>query len=276
MVEETNDKFSFLFDTRNEKPRDEGVTFVLGDTLMIAGRNTLEDLVEWGGEWIDWYKVVYSSLPFQPPELLEHKIELLNNNDIQVFPGGNFLEAAVIQGFEQEFLESVKAVGCDRVEVSTTVVDLPSNEKTALIEQASDMGLEVHSEIGKKKSEGANMMTSGEIIGEMEADLNAGADKVILETEEVEEILMDSGTIQGDIDPMEEINEYIDEIGLENIIFELPISADFAPLKASAWFINNLGSEVNLGNVLPNQILMVEQQRRNIGPYTYSDDYSME
>lgn len=270
-ADSVNDRFSYLFEPRQGKPRSSGLTFVIGDALAPGGPDALADLLAFGGAWIDWYKLVYSSLPLQPPSVLAEKLELLADHDVEAFPGGNFLEVAVQQGVSDRFLEDVRDVGCPRVEVSATVIDLDRTVKTELIERAVEMGFDVHSEVGKKRSEGGDGLSMDAVIEAVEADLAAGADAVIYESEAVEDVLQ-SGAESSTGDALDAVDALVDAVGLENLVFELPLTTEYRVTEVSAAFVNRFGADVNLGNVVPHHVNLIEQQRRGIGPGTYAGE----
>jgi phosphosulfolactate synthase len=59
------------------------------------------------------------------------------------------------------------------------------------------------------------------------------------------------------------IKEISEHVKLENVIWE-------APLKAQqAWFIKNFGSNVNLGNIAPNEIIPLETLRLGLRGDTF-------
>jgi phosphosulfolactate synthase len=59
------------------------------------------------------------------------------------------------------------------------------------------------------------------------------------------------------------IKEISNHVKLENVIWE-------APLKAQqAWFIKHFGSNVNLGNIAPNEIIPLETLRLGLRGDTF-------
>jgi phosphosulfolactate synthase len=263
-----DDRFEYLIGDRPGKPRDSGLTFVIGEAMTLGGPRVLADLLEWAGPWMDWYKFVYSGFPLQDPALLEGKLELLADHGVEAFPGGNFLEIAAGEGVAERFLGDVADVGFDRVEVSTTVVDIDRAEKTRLIETAADLGLAVHAEVGKKGSEGVDALPLSAAIEEMRADLAAGADKVVFESEAVEAVL--EGEAGADeTAAREDVERIVDAVGAERVVFEVPLRADYGVTEASAWLLDVVGPDANLGNVAPQHVNLIEQQRRGVGPGTY-------
>ncbi len=264
-----DERFDFMIGDREEKVRERGLTMVIGDgPFNVGGMNGLNDLVDVAGEWIDWYKIVWSSWPFQPPSLMTDKIELLDENDVIAFTGGNFLEAAVEDGTETQYFEALIEGGCPGVEVSSTTIDMTLDEKIGLIERATEYGLHVHAEIGKKASEtDGDSLRTDTVIAEMSACLDAGADIVIFEMEEIEAAIAGDGA-DVDAGSIEKIHTVLDAVGKENILFEVPLGSFAEVMEVSGWFIDAIGSDVNLGNVNPNHVLLVEQQRRGIGPHS--------
>lgn len=268
---DTDDRFSFLLRELPEKPRERGITMVEGEAIdATGGMNYLEDLVSVNGAWIDWYKFVWSSFPIQPPSVMEEKIQFLRENDILPFTGGNLLEVGIAKGQEEELLHALREAGCPGLEVSSTVVELDLERKAALIESAVDMGFHVHGEIGRKASEteGEHLPTE-EVITDMEMCLDAGADIVIYEMEEIEGIFTDeTESAESDSGSKEKLHRIIDEIGHENILFELPITGDFHEItEMSAWFMKHVGPDVNLGNINPMLVSLIAQQRHGLGPH---------
>jgi len=269
MTEIIDDRFTALLGSRSEKPRRTGKTMVIGDgPHNIGGMNYLDDLMEFAGAWIDSYKFQRGSLALQPPELIQSKLELFAENEILAYPGGNFLEAAVHNNSEDRFFNAVREIGCPGIEVSSTSIEIELQEKATLFEQATEMGFYVHSEIGKKESEtGGNRLTETEVMEEIELSLNAGAKMIIMEMEQIEQTREASN---GETNSVAVLERYADTIGKEKVLFELPLASYYDAMEASWWYINNIGSEVNLGNVNPAHVLPLEQQRRGMGQYAFN------
>lgn len=258
-------RFSFIVDPRQEKPRETGISFIqaAGPFYAVEGEAHVRSLLEYAGDWIDWYKFTCAANVFQPSDLIDRKIELLTEHDIEPFPGGNFLEEAVARGLEAEWLSAMEDVGMSRIEVSSSKVPMDITDKTALIERAVDRGFNVHGEVGRKISMGEEQTSVERVIEEMEACLDAGADKVIFESDEVEEAFSSEGRA---VDIGEPLFTVEDAVGTDNIVFEVPLTQETEVMAAAAWFIRNMGPDVNLGNVNPHYINEIEQMRRGVHP----------
>jgi phosphosulfolactate synthase len=51
------------------------------------------------------------------------------------------------------------------------------------------------------------------------------------------------------------IDEIVNEVSAENLLFEAPIKSQ------QAWFIKKFGANVNLGNISPEEVISVETLR---------------
>jgi phosphosulfolactate synthase len=86
----------------------------------------------------------------------------------------------------------------------------------------------------------------------MEGDLIAGARWVIAEGRESGSVGLyhADGSVREDL-----VDSLASRLGLEQVIFEAPRKAQ------QAWFIKHLGSDVNLGNIAPEEVLPLETLR---------------
>lgn len=264
--EYVDERFAFLIEPRSKKPRETGISFIQGDGPFYAleGEAHVRSLLEYAGDWIDWHKFSVAANVFQRPDLIDRKLHLFNSHDIEGFPGGNFLEFAVDRGVVSEWLEAMADVGMPRIEVSSTKLEMDVAEKAALIERVSDQGFNVHGEVGQKIPTDEKRTDIDQVIKEMNECLDAGADKVIFESDEVEAAFSE-GKDPAD-ESIEPIFEIIDAVGKENIVFEVPMTQETEVIQAAAWFVRNVGTDVNLGNVNPNYINQIEQMRRGLHP----------
>jgi phosphosulfolactate synthase len=98
-------------------------------------------------------------------------------------------------------------------------------------------------------------------------ELDAGAWKIIAEARE-------SGTV-GVFRPNGEvrsglIDEIADQISVDNLIFEAPQKAQ------QVWFIKKFGSNVNVGNIAPSEVISVETLRLGLRGDTLFEFYSLD
>jgi phosphosulfolactate synthase len=254
--------FSFLHvPERATKPRTTGLTMIEGDLhLAVPGMNWLHDLVRWGGEYIDYYKLGYTMM-LQPRDLVVEKLALLKDHQIEIFPQGNAVEVAIKRGCLDALLQQFHELGIGIVEVSSTHLPLALGDKTKVTEKAKQLGFKVFAEIGKKfigLPDGPKThMATSDVIREMKDCLAAGAFKVIYEYTEVVSLLAEDGG-------RERFLEVVGTIGADNMMFEVP--TNIAPTwrdlsRYATLYIETVGPNVNIGDVDPSHVLTLETMR---------------
>jgi phosphosulfolactate synthase len=230
---------------RSRKPRERGITHVIDRGLSVA---EVDGLVEVAGQAIDIVKLGWGTA--LATGNLEAKLERYRHHELPVVLGGSLTELAIAQGRLEQLIEWVKQLGLRHFEISDGTIVLAHERKLELISRlASDFV--VLSEVGSKDDTGA--ITPPYLwVEQMDQELAAGAWKVIAEGRE-------SGTA-GIFRPSGEVREgLIDEIahGIEpgSILFDAPRK------DQQVWFVRRFGSEVNLGNVPPDEVLALETLR---------------
>ena len=257
MTEKLNERpwYEFLespLGGRNCKPRETGLTMVID-----KGRGYIEteELLELASDYIDFIKLGFGTSALYSAHLLRRKIELVKSKGVHIFPGGTFLEIAVMQGKLKEYLHLTKELGYTAVEVSDGTINMSAAVREEAIKRAADMGLMVLSEVGKKdERDHVELMGLGELIA---TDLNNGAYKVIVEGRESGKgvvIYDNKGEIkQDEFDILKaSIEDYND------ILWEAPMKQQQHEL------IMTFGPNVNLGNIQPSEVLAVEALRRGL------------
>lgn len=237
---------------RNEKPRTRGLSMLIDTGLGM--RETL-DLVELAGPYIDFLKLGFGTSVLYSKSLLQSKIDLLREHDIHVYPGGTLLETAITQNRWREFLRMAKTLGFSAVEVSDGTIVVDAKIRREIIQEAKDLGFVVLSEVGKKES-GLHLPVE-EQIEMILTDLESGVFRVIIEGRESGKavgIYEENGSIRQD--DMEQLAEKLPSI--DTVIWEAPLKSQQEQL------ITRFGSNVNLGNLPPRDIISVESLRRGL------------
>jgi len=150
------------------------------------------------------------------------------------------------------------------VEVSNGTIWLSDDRKQAIIKELSK-DFTVYSEVGSKNPN--EIIPPYKWVKVINEELNAGAEKVICEARE-------SGTV-GVFRPNGEvrsglIEEITDQISQDKLIFEAPQK------EQQVWFIRKFGSNVNLGNIVPADVIAVETLRLGLRGDTLLDFYSLD
>lgn len=229
---------------RSAKPRDRGLTHVIDRGLSVA---EVDGLVEVAGASVDIVKlgwgtaVVTGNLPA--------KLDRYRAHGIPVVLGGTLTELAIHQGRVDGLISWLRELGLEHVEVSDGTIDLDPERKLELIGRLAQE-FRVFSEVGSKDAE--RIMAPYRWVEQIRAELAAGAWKVIAEARE-------SGTVgiyRHDGEPrMGLIDEIAHEVDPGRLVFEAPRK------EQQVFLLRRFGSEVNLGNIAPTDVLSLETLR---------------
>lgn len=229
---------------RTAKPRITGLTHVLDKGLSLV---QLQSLIETGGTSIDFIKLGWGTAYVSNG--VKAKVAMCRGAGINLCLGGTLFEIAVRQGRLRAYVRWLHRLGIKHIEVSNGAVDLPVQRKRALIRTLS-AELRVIAEVGSKDS--SRPVIAAEWVEEMAGDLEAGASLLIAEGRE-------SGTVglyHADGEVREELVEAITEaLPAGRVLFEAPRK------EQQAWLIRRIGSNVNLGNIPPAEVLALETLR---------------
>lgn len=229
---------------RSAKPRITGLTHVLDKGLSLV---QLQSLIETGGTSIDFIKLGWGTAYVSNG--VKAKVAMCRGAGINLCLGGTLFEIAVRQGRLLAYVRWLHRLGIKHIEVSNGAVDLPVQRKRALIRTLS-AELRVIAEVGSKDS--SRPVIAAEWVEEMAGDLEAGASLLIAEGRE-------SGTVglyHADGEVREELVEAITEaLPAGRVLFEAPRK------EQQAWLIRRIGSNVNLGNIPPAEVLALETLR---------------
>jgi phosphosulfolactate synthase len=237
---------------RPSKPRNSGITMVMDKGLSIR---EAEDFMSVGSEYTDYVKLGFGTSLITPG--FEKKIKLYKKAGVTPYFGGTLFEAFIIRDMFKEYIAFLDKYEIDLVEVSDGSYDFEHKRKLEYITRLAERGT-VISEVGSKKKN--VVYTPDEWVGMMKSELTAGSVKVIAEARE-------SGTV-GIYNEDGSVNNTIicgiaDHVKLENVIWE-------APLKSQqTWFIKNFGTNVNLGNIAPTEIIPLESLRLGLRGDTF-------
>jgi phosphosulfolactate synthase len=238
------------------KPREKGITMVAD---WGFGLNRQKDLIETSGYFVDLAKIVVAISRILPREVLARKIQIYKENGIVPFPGGQFLEIAILQKRVKEYCRGALSVGYETIEVSDNAITLTPGEKKDVIRQAIDSGLRVIGEVGKKVS----TTDMGELIADIKNTLDAGSWKIFVEAKEIFGEGLNEDLIQ----------QLADAVDISKLIFEIPLVSvqevhHFQCYKMWMWLLETFGPEVNIANVEYDDPMKLATLRLGIGPDT--------
>ena len=229
---------------RPEKPRHKGLTHMLDKAL--APRQ-VEDILEVAAEYIDLVKLGWGTAVITPN--LEQKLDIYREANIPFYFGGTLFEAFFLRDQLDTYRRLLDDLGVRHLEISDGSVSMAHDDKLALIESFSN-DFEVLSEVGSKDAN--NIMPPYRWVEAMQAELEAGAWKVIAESRETGTagLFRPNGEIRSGL-----VDEIVARVDPRDIIFEAPKKMQ------QVWFIKHQGANVSLGNIAPEEVIPLETLR---------------
>jgi phosphosulfolactate synthase len=229
---------------RPGKPRNVGLTHVMDKGLNLRD---IEGMFDVGGAFVDIVKFGWGTS--YVTNNLEKKVALYRSFDTPVVCGGTLFEAAYARDRLEEFKAWLHEHRFSHVEISDGTIDIPRERKLELIADFA-RDFTVLSEVGSKDAD--VVFAPFRWVEWIKEEREAGAWKVITEGREggTAGIFRKDGDMRTGL-----IDEIAHGVSIEDVIFE-------APTKASqAWFVKNLGPNVNLGNIPPEEVIPLETLR---------------
>jgi phosphosulfolactate synthase len=229
---------------RPPKPREEGVTHVIDTGLSTF---EAEGLMSMAADYVDLVRLGWGSAYVTRD--VRDKVERYRAAGVPVMLGGTLTELAWLHGRVDGLCSWLSELGIEHIEVSSGTVAIPRAEKAELIAGLAER-FTVFAEVGEKDP---NALLAPYRWVELIRDaIEAGAAKVICEGRATG----DAGMYRPDGEPREGlIDEVVHEIPRARLIFEAPQK------HQQVWFIQHFGSAVNLGNVLPADVISLETLR---------------
>lgn len=245
---------------RPEKPRDTGITMMIDWGMGVAQQR---DILDIAGVNIDIAKIAVGLSGIISERVLTEKIAAYADHQVSAFIGGQFLEYGVYhQGMEiaKRYYEEARRVGFEYVEVSDNNLDISPEDKYELVRMGvEDFGLKILGEVGSK----TECSSTQAMVDGIKGCLASGAWKVFVEGAEFTD--KEDGSIREDV-----IDGVTKGVDLKDIIFELPghwISNVHACgiHDMEVFLVQQFGPEINIANVAPGEIMMLETLRTGIG-----------
>jgi phosphosulfolactate synthase len=237
---------------RTEKPRDSGMTMVMDKGLSLR---QAEDFLEVAGIYTDIIKLGWATSYVTPN--LKEKLNLYRQAGIPFYFGGTLFEAFIIRNQYDDYCRMLDNFGLEYAEVSDGSITIEHDVKCEYIRKLSQR-ITVISEVGSKDVQ--KIFAPYKWIQLMKAELEAGSYKVIAEARESGNvgIYRDSGEVRQGL-----VDEILTQIPADKIIWEAPQKAQ------QVWFIKLLGSNVNLGNIAPADMIPLETLRLGLRSDTF-------
>lgn len=237
---------------RTEKPRESGMTMVMDKGLSLR---QAEDFLEVSGIYTDIIKLGWATSYVTPN--LQEKLNLYRQAGIPFYFGGTLFEAFIVRNQYDDYCRMLDKFGLEYAEVSDGSITIEHDIKCEYIRKLSQR-VTVISEVGSKDVQ--KIFAPYKWIQLMKAELEAGSYKVIAEARESGNvgIYRDSGEVRQGL-----VDEILTQIPADKIIWEAPQKAQ------QVWFIKLLGSNVNLGNIAPADMIPLETLRLGLRSDTF-------
>lgn len=237
---------------RSQKPRENGITMVMDKGLSLR---QAEDFIEMCSGVADYVKLGFGTSLLS--EKVDQKIRLYNRAGIKTYLGGTLFEAFVIRNMFEDYVKLLGDMGITVAEVSDGSMYMSHHQKLEYIRKLAENFI-VLSEVGSKQK---GVEIPNKIWAEMmKTELDAGSYKVIAEARE-------SGTVgiyHSDGSADEELIGLINKtVKAANVLWEAPTG------KQQVWFIKQLGCNVNLGNIAPQDVIPLECLRLGLRGDTF-------
>jgi phosphosulfolactate synthase len=229
---------------RAAKPRQQGLTHVLDRGLSVA---EVDGLAEVAGDYIDIVKLGWGTSVATGN--LEAKLKRYREFGMTPMFGGTLTELAIAQNRLDALVAWMHELELEHIEISDGTITIEHERKVELIERLAKEFI-VLSEVGSKDN--TRIMAPFRWVEQIQTELDAGAWKVIAEARE-------SGSVgifrhDGEV-RMGLIDEIVHAIPQEKIVFEAPRR------DQQVWFVRRFGPDVNLGNIIPEEVLSLETIR---------------
>ena len=239
---------------RTTKTRKSGLTMVMDKGLSLR---QAEDFLMSNHEHCDIIKLGFGTSIITPN--IAEKIKLYQQNGMHVYAGGTLFEAFLIRNQVDEYKNYISDLGLKMVEISDGSISMSHESKCNIIRDFSK-DFQVISEVGSKDT--SVEICSNNWIRLMQDELSAGSWKVIAEAREGGNIgvFNEDGGVKSEL-----INNITKQIPNENIIWEAPKRLQ------QLWFINNFGTNVNLGNISTNDVIPLECLRLGLRSDTFDN-----
>ena len=241
---------------RHLKKRPCGLTSIHDIGIPIR---ELEQILDNYSPFLDLAKFGIGTAYIEP--YLKEKIELYKQYKVDVYFGGTLFEKFVSHNKFDEYLSYLDSQNVTWIEISNGTIELSIEQRIEFCSQAIQAGFNVLSEVGSKDKQ--SVMAPSKWVSEINALLDIGCKYVVAEGR-------DSGTV-GLYRENHELRkglliDIINAVDVTKIIFEAP--NHFAQML----LINEIGANVNLGNINPRDLLLLESQRVGLRSETFYNE----
>ncbi|MBI3045299.1 MAG: phosphosulfolactate synthase [Betaproteobacteria bacterium] len=240
---------------RSSKPRRRGITSMIDfgpDTFGWTGApEGIRNLLEACADYIDYAKLYALNALLLPRDAARAAARLYRDYGVVPFAGGILFEYA----WQRNELDGLEALLADLdiggLEISENYVSLTPDERSRMIERFQKRGIYIKYEFGRKNP--AAPLSLDELGAVVEAVGRQGIEHVIVEQSDFDMLV----AARADAIAALRTQTWFERLLIEADPYRFP--------QQHVKLIEDFGTEVNLANITPGQVLRIEGFRRGIG-----------
>ena len=238
------------------RPRTTGLTHVL-DRLVPQHDDELAYLAP----YMDIMKTGWGLPVLLPRETLRARVKKWHDFGLEASTGGTLIEYAFTRDQVPKFLDEVREIGFDLVEISNGIIELSPAQIEGLVSEARARSLDYLIEVGKKDTH--YQLSIKETLAGIAHARSLKPRKVIVESRESGRgvgIFDSEGVIKWDW-----VRAILAEHPAEELIFEAPMESQQIQM------IRELGADVNLGNIALRSVAPLATERLGLRGETFGE-----
>lgn len=255
MAPDSHAPSEFALPPRSVKPRRRGITSMIDfgpDGFgWTGGKRGIRDLLDVAADYIDYAKIYALNALLMPAAVVKRAARLYREAGVTPFAGGILFEYAWQRNQIEQLIGLLTRLDVPGLEISENYVTLAEEDRHRLIDRFQKSGLEVVYEFGRKNPEQPmSIAYLGEIVN---AVAQHGIHHVTVEQCEVDLL------VQAAPDGLAALaaQAWFEHVVIEADPYRFP--------EQHVQLLRDFGSEVNLANITPGQVLRLEGFRRGIG-----------
>ena len=247
---------------RTQKPRTTGITMI----LIIDVANQGPAYIRNSQELVDRVKLI-DTLWHHDFSILERAVADYRDMQIDVALGGTQFEIAKAQGKMQQYLDMLKKLGVNEVEVENHASGASLEETRDEIKMIKDQGFKVVGELGKKWAwkddtrQSRDLVHVGKVVEQANQMIEAGADHIYWEGMVVRNLI---GSYLENKEGQDQFMDVVRQVNSDRMIFEVWDARKMGNSPIISWLVHKLGPNVNLANIYPTQIKTTELMRHGV------------
>lgn len=247
---------------RTKKPRKTGITMVLVFDVVNQGPKYIEPFQE----LVDRIKLL-DTLWHHDLRVVRDSVAAYRAMDMNVAMGGTQFEIAKAQRGLKEYIKLLKELGINEVEVENHASGATLKEMQDEVKRFKDEGFTVVGEVGKKwwwkdpTRVSRDLISVERTIDQALGLIEAGADYLYWEGMIVRALI---GPQLENKQGQKQLLEVAQAVDPTKLIFEMWDDRGMPNHPLVAWLVKEFGPNVNLANIFPTDVKMVEWIRHGI------------